>query len=130
MNDNKQVPNGVLRDYVSDSSFVLTLSRNHISTLVTIAINDRDYNKVRDFVSPGNGLIRRGLVNHARLAKKSRVKQVPTGRINETAPRFRGSEYAELNCHWRLTKAGWLVYDLLVEAGMAPSVKHEQRHVA
>lgn len=130
MNDNKQVPNSMLRDYVSDSSFVLTLSRNHINTLVIIALNDRDHKHVRDFVNPGNGLIRRGLVNHVVHAKKSRTKQVPTGRRDETQPWFRGSQNAELNCYWRLTKAGWLVYDLLIEAGMAPAIKHELRHVA
>jgi hypothetical protein len=130
MNDNKEVPNSVLRDYVTDSSFVLTLSRNHINTLVTIAHNDRDHKSRRDFVNPGNGLIRRGLVNHVSHAKKTRTKQVPTGRTNETRPVYRGSYNAELNCYWRLTKAGWLVYDLLVEAGIAPALKHELRHVA
>jgi len=39
MNDNTDAPNRVLREYVTDSSFVLTLSRRHIATLIQIARN-------------------------------------------------------------------------------------------
>jgi len=130
MNDNTDAPNRVLREYVTDSSFVLTLSRRHIATLIQIARNDRDHKYQRDFVNPGNGLLRRGLVGHCEHAPKTRVKMVPTGRTNEWRPWFRGSDNNDLNCFWRLTKAGWLVYDLLVEAGMAPAIKAEKRCVA
>ena len=130
MNDNADIPNRILRDYVTDSSFVLSLSRRHIATLIAIALNDRDHKYCRDFVNPGNGLIRRGLVGHCERAPKSRVKMIPTGRHNEWRPWFRGSANDDLNCYWRLTKAGWLVYDLLAEAGMAPAIKAEKRQVA
>jgi hypothetical protein len=108
MNDNANIPNPELASFVSQFSFVLTLRKTQITALITLA-NDADcytrWAMLRDFVTPMRALAARGLV------KWSKEPFGPSRRD----PR--------ITDHYRLTRAGWAVYDLLVEAGMAPAIE-------
>ena len=111
MNDNLEVPNPMLRQHVTDHSFVLTLRKTHIATLAMIAHDNRALGETRipgthdHFVTASHALQRRGLVAH---------------RHN---PPFKESKYPrKLSDFYRLTRAGWAVFDLLVEAGLAEDI--------
>jgi hypothetical protein len=113
MNDNHGVPNPMLRQHVTDHSFVLTLRKTHIATLASIAHCNRKLSErlpgVADyFVAASHALQRRGLLAH------------------KHNPPFAESKYPhKLTDFYRLTRAGWAVFDLLVEAGLAEEL--EQR---
>jgi hypothetical protein len=112
MNDNIEVPNAALRAHVSDHSFVLSLRKTHIFVLNDIAHNqrtdDRRGGAPAFFITAVHALIRRGLIVH------------------KHAPNFIGESYGKLDepitNYYRLTRAGWAVFDLLVEAGMADAI--------
>jgi hypothetical protein len=111
VNDNGEAPNPMLRAHVTDHSFVLTLRKTHISTLASIAHCDRTLGErqvgVADyFVQATHALQRRGLVEHRHQ------------------PPFAKSPYPhKLTDYYRLTRAGWAVFDLLVEAGFAGPIE-------
>lgn len=108
--------NELLRDHVTKTQFVLTLSKTHIAALVELdhQLKDNIYyhieadspfgRVVRGFVSPGvRGLMVRGLVEHTPpLEKDRRGKRVPTKQRRI----------------WKITKAGRAVITLLKEAGI------------
>lgn len=101
--------NNQFKEYVTDKSFSLSLSKGQIKTLYWLIINDRE-SMIHDSrsVSYLQGLERKGLVYHdRRLANLSIQAYIARG---ESA--------------WKVTKAGALVYQLLIEAGM---VKEKQK---
>lgn len=115
MNDNADVPNPMLRSHVTDHSFVLTLRKTHIRVLCQIAhgtrsLGQRNFDGVDHFVPAVHGLQRRGLCAH---------KHHPNfiGKMEGGGPTDLLSNY------YRLTRAGWAVFDLLVEAGLAEAIE-------
>lgn len=111
MNDNPEIPNKALRDHVSDHSFVLTLRKTHITVLAQIAHGVRPERRpgvVDHFISAVHGVIRRGLVEHRHQ------------------PNFIGKTHGNMaepiTNYYRLTRAGWAVFDLMVEAGLADAI--------
>jgi hypothetical protein len=111
MNDNIEVPNAALRAHVSDHSFVLSLRKTHVFVLNDIAHNqrtdDRRGGAPAFFITASHALIRRGLLAH------------------KHGPNFKGvaGEFGDdITDYYRLTRAGWAVFDLLVEAGMADAL--------
>lgn len=116
MNDNPVVPNAALRAHVSDHSFVLALRKTHIYVLNDIANNrhgdDRRGGAPSFFVTAVIALGRRGLVQHRH------------------SPNFKGVDGGmgdDITDYYRLTRAGWAVFDLLVEAGMADAIESKSR---
>lgn len=109
MNDNEKAPNPALRAHVTDHSFVLTLRKSHIWALEIIA-NDEPTPTRGQWVGPAKGLEARGLIEHR--GREPFAKAFYEGRDIYGGRRFKTSN------HWRLTRAGWAVYDLLAEAGM------------
>jgi hypothetical protein len=107
MNDNAPIPNVALRAHVTDHSFVLTMRKTHIETLTEIAGGERKFGG--NFITPVRGLQARGLVVH---------KHKPNFRGKSS-----GSQHDLITDYYRLTRAGWAVYDLLVEAGLAPAIE-------
>ena len=126
MNDNEDIPNPALRAAVTDHSFVLTLRKSHIAALAHLANYEgtmdshvaADLARRRDggaatlldkcFVVAMRGLGDRGLVEHR---KRPNFKGAMLGTRNDRLTDF-----------YRLTRAGWAVYDLLSEAGMVPAI--------
>lgn len=114
MNNNREIPNPMLRAHVSDHSFVLTMRKTHIHTLQQIAHCSRLLGEGRVpgvadfFIAAVNALQRRGLVAH---------KHHPNfiGKMG-------GATDEPLTNYYRLTRAGWAVFDLLVEAGLADEI--------
>lgn len=123
MNDNIEVPNAALREHVTDASFVLSLRKTHIAMLIAVANNDR-LSLARDWITPAHGLKRRGLMFHCLDVYPRREGEHQT--FFEEAP----GDFKPLNAIYRLTRAGWAVYDLLVEAGMADAIDATERKVA
>lgn len=115
MNDNADIPNPALRSHVTEHSFVLTMRKMHIAAMTCLAHADRTYLDFRkmfgrdDWVGAVRGLERRGLVQH-------RINPDFTGKNTSMGP---------ITNYYRLTRAGWSVFDLLVEAGMADAVGHK-----
>lgn len=112
MNDNHDVPNPLLRQHVTDHSFVLTLRKTHIATLASIAhcnrkLSERMQTGLADFfITASHALQRRGLIAHRH------------------SPPFAESKYPhKLTDYYRLTRAGWAVFDLLVEAGLVEEIE-------
>lgn len=110
-NDNSEAPNALFRQSVTGIAFSLTLGHTHIAVLDEIAHSDRDRAKVKmrrnNFVGPAIGLGRRGLIEHRHnppFVEKKRGFDEP------------------ITNYYRLTKAGWLMHDLLAEAGMVDAV--------
>lgn len=111
-NDNAEIPNALFRQSVTGIAFALTLGHTHICVLDEIAHSDRDRSRAKmrrnNFVGPAIGLGRRGLVEHRH------------------APNWIGKEHGgvdePITNYYRLTRAGWLMHDLLAEAGMVSSV--------
>jgi len=114
MNDNQEVPNPELREHVTNHSFVLALSRSHIFYLEHIVryYTSRFEDRVKAprgspdlFVPAAKGLARRGLIKH------------------KHSPNFTGDKQKHhIADYYRLTKAGWAVYDLLTEAGLVVAI--------
>jgi len=104
-NDNEPVPNVALREFATSHAFVMTLSRNQIACLDIIARNDTNIRFSR-FVSASKELGCRGLVQH------------------RYSPNFKGRDNSggELTDFYRLTRAGWLMHDILVEAGLVQAI--------
>lgn len=114
MNDNIEVPNEALRAHVSDHSFVLSLRKTHIRGLIAIANADREMMRPPrgspdHFISAVHGLMRRGLILHRHEPGFARSKPDENGLI-------------PISDFYRLTRAGWAVFDLIVEAGMAEAI--------
>lgn len=111
MNDNLEAPNNLFRQSVTGVAFALTLGHTHIAVLDEIAHSDRDRAKVKmrrnNFVGPAIGLGRRGLVEH---------------RYNPPFVDAKRGLDEPITNYYRLTKAGWLMHDLLAEAGMVDAV--------
>ncbi len=111
MNDNSEAPNTLFRQSVTGIAFSLTLGHTHIAVLDEIAHCDRDraskQMRRNNFVGPAIGLCRRGLVEHRSNPPFAEGKS----KLNEPITNY-----------YRLTKAGWLMHDLLAEAGMVDAV--------
>lgn len=109
-NDNDLPPNPVLRDHVTGFSFVLSMPRSAVASLDAIAHGEvnRNRNRLRydNFVGGAKSCQARGLM------------------IHQHKPSFAGGDASTGNItdFYRLTKAGWLVYDLLAEAGLVEAV--------
>jgi hypothetical protein len=128
MNDNQDIPNPELRSHVSDHSFVLALRKTHIIFLVAVARGERPsfgYHK-NDWITPANGLKARGLVLHC----VDVFGRSPEGRRQQLFEKEAATAEQSINAYYRLTKAGWAVFDLLVEAGLAESIERRRRKVA
>lgn len=123
-NDNTPVPNEALREHVSDHSFVLALRKTHICMLIAVAHNQRRRDTIRDWISPGRGLKARGLLLHC--------TDVFGAKSNKTFAKTKPDPNGEYgwNDYYRLTKAGWAVFDLLIEAGLTVEVQVKRRLVA
>lgn len=125
MNDNADVPNAALRNHVTDHSFVLALRKTHIRMLIAVANNERpNFDYHNDWITPANGLKGRGLMLHC-IDVFGRSETGPQKCFTEE----RGAN-PPINTYYRLTPAGWAVYDLLVEAGMANAIELRGRKVA
>lgn len=123
MNDNKEAPNPMLRAHVTDHSFVLALKKTHIIMLIAIANNERpqfDYHN--DWVTPAHGLKKRGLLLHCTDVFGRSGSGIP----QQTFQKWDKAD-PPISCYYRLTKAGWAVYDLLVESGFALEVARNKR---
>lgn len=113
-NDNAEVPNQPLREYATEGAFLLALTRRHIQLIQALALNDRSFASAH-WIGAMNGLTRRGLAYHAcdffgrKGDRYSEARRV-WGAFGISDRKLAGIA--------RLTKAGWLVYDLLAEAGM------------
>jgi len=111
MNDNAETPNPLFRQSVTGIAFSLTLGHTHIAVLDEIAHCDRDRARKQmrrnNFVGPAIGLCRRGLVEH---------------RHNPPFVNAKNNFDEPITNYYRLTKAGWLMHDLLAEAGMVDAV--------
>lgn len=121
MNDDQPVPNPLLRAAATQIAFHLTLTRNQIAVLEAIAHNRREPRQVqtqradRLWVPICRNLGDKGLVEHRHM------------------PNFVGDDSGwpkQINNYYRLTRAGWLMLDLLVEAGMAEAPSTRKRLVA
>lgn len=114
MNDNQPVPNPTLRDHVTQIGFNLSLTRRMIGVLDEIAHNERDRNRASVWAYAGHwvpgarSLGNRGLVKHCYAPSHSGAMP-PYGQ-------------RDLTEHYRLTRAGWLIHDLLAEAGLVERV--------
>lgn len=118
-NDNGRIPNPQLHSFVTGHSFVLTLAASHIKWLHRVATNYRSpfpRNERCDQAVGLQGLIRRGLVEHRKDYGF------------ETDPKKRHAMNSTLNSCFRLTKAGWMVLDLLAEAGMVDAIDKRSSH--
>lgn len=110
VNDNDMPPNPVLREHVTGFSFVLSMPRSAVASLDAIAHGEvnRNRNKLRydNFVGGAKSCQSRGLLVH------------------QYKPSFTGSDHSagSITDFYRLTKAGWLVHDLLAEAGLVEAV--------
>lgn len=123
MNDNVETPNPQLRDYATEGAFALTLSKTHMATLVAIANNDQSL-AGRNWLGALDGLKRRGLAYHAK--DWFGAKMVVHRGMSYPEPKQLWGPYDRMDSPLtnicRLTRAGWLVYDLLAEAGMARAI--------
>lgn len=126
MNDNAEIPNPALREHVTDHSFVLALRKTHIAMLIAVAHNERNHDGLRDWISPARGLKDRGLMLHcADVFGRVDGQQQPFARTP-----VKPAELPPWNDYYRLTRAGWACFDLLVEAGLAEPVATKRRKVA
>lgn len=114
----KMIPNEALFAYVTSSTFNLSLSRHMIAVLEEVAHNDHGRARHRvarnHFVGPAVCLQERGLLLH-------RGKNVAShGYSEKSFAEIEGkSKYSSgITAYYRLTRAGWLAFDLLAEAGM------------
>ena len=117
-NDNAPVPNPALRGFATDHAFVMTMRRTHIAVLNVIAHGDRSLAVGRNgslWVPAARQLGERGLVEHRFNPSWAGKMQDPSENINN---------------YYRLTRAGWHMHGMLVEAGMAVEVRTKRRLVA
>jgi hypothetical protein len=128
VNDNEAPPNPALREHVTNHSFVLALRKTHIVMLVAVAHNERRRDILRDSISPAHGLKARGLMLHCTDVFGRSGPGVPQKTFATT--KVGSTESAPWNDYYRLTKAGWAVFDLLVEAGLAQPIKAVKRKYA
>jgi hypothetical protein len=93
--------NRELHAFVTRSAFALTLGHNHVDLVLDMGLNAEDgHYKSIYYEHPGvNGLLKRGLIEHAVVGKDKKLV-------------------------WKLTRAGELVYGLLEEAGIRVDVEH------
>lgn len=120
MNDNDDIPNAALRAHVMDHSFVLALRKTHINMLVQVAHDDRHLGGQQRYSVPAaDGLRNRGLLLHC-TDVFGRSKR---GETQKCFPKPKGEPGDTWSEFYRLTRAGWAVFDLLVEAGLAPALE-------
>lgn len=117
-NDNQPAPNPALREHVTSGVFSLTLRNTHIQALAAIgqqvtAPKIIGGGGVCHFVAAMRGLRARGLVAH---------------RVHPSFVGSSGSSSNITDCY-RLTKAGWAAYDLLIEAGIVPAATTASRRL-
>lgn len=112
-NENPPTPNVALREHVTSGAFLLSLKKTHVWVLEAVAHDDRGRTGRRagvsdHFITAVKALERRGLVEH------------------RNSPNFVDKKFGgtadPLTHYYRLTRAGWLVFDLLAEAGMVESL--------
>lgn len=120
MNDNAEVPNPDLRAYATEGAFLLSLSKTHLATLIALAQNDRSWG-ARNWLGALDGLKRRGLAYHANDYFGRAIEGDRYSGPKQTWGDYNGNN-PNLCSIARLTRAGWLTYDLLVEAGLAPAI--------
>lgn len=114
MNDNQTVPNVALREHVTGFAFTLTMPKSAVWFLDAIAHCDRNRNRRVPcrFISGAHACQDRGLIEHRH------------------APNWIGEKYVNMEepitNYYRLTKAGWLMHDLLAECGMVEAVSDKR----
>jgi hypothetical protein len=93
--------NRELHAFVTRSAFALTLGHSHVDLMVDMGESAEDgHYKSIYYEHPGvNGLIKRGLIEHAVVGKDKKLV-------------------------WKFTHAGELVYGLLEEAGIRVDMEH------
>lgn len=96
--------NAALREHVTSHGFVLTLAKTQIAMLEALA-NQREGSS-RFFIPATRGLIERGLIEH----RPSVGEPLTMGNLHLCYP---------------LTRAGELVFELLVESGLAQRLQSE-----
>jgi len=96
--------NVAFSDYVTGTSFALTLARSHIEVLKAVIEADKvAILTLWRFVPAAHGLIRRGLINH----------------VSEDVPEDHPDHgWLKQRYGYAPTTAGILTYKLLVEAGL------------
>lgn len=123
-------------NYVQSIAFTLTLSRTMIETLRVVrdfgwplhyTTEEHDKNRAAmkavhgngqyDLVTPFRALERRGLAYHAPSPGYSEMRAM----TEAERKKWNGHR------HYRLTKAGSIVCDLLVEAGLLPAQEKKRR---
>lgn len=115
-NDNREAPNPALAAAVTSTAFAITLSRNHIIVLNEIARSGstapaKGIGLSRNIWVPlVGGVIRRGLVEHRHNPPFARSK-------------VKSGEHWPVTDFYRLTVAGWLMHDLLAEAGLVDRIE-------
>lgn len=114
-NDNAEVPNPDLRRAATSAAFSLTLSRNQVGVLDAVAHGSRQITRgtVRSdslWVPTAWQLKRLGLLMHC--SDEGGWKK-PDERMPTTH---------DITDYYRLTRAGWLMHDLLAEAGLVERV--------
>lgn len=109
-NDNANNP--ALREYVTGHAFAMTLSRSMISMLDALAHGARPpHGVIRQWISTGHSLQERGLMEWRGVPKPPFAKD-PKGKDN----------LDPIANRMRLTRAGWIMHDLLGEAGLVKPI--------
>jgi hypothetical protein len=112
MNDN--APNEKLREHVTGQAFAMTLSRSMVAMLDALARNARSRERepqIRNWISTGHSLEERGLISWRGTPQEPFARtRVERGAIPPVSDRI------------RLTKAGWIMHDLLAEAGLVKAI--------
>jgi hypothetical protein len=93
--------NRELNAFVTRSAFSLTLGHSHIDLLLDMGMNaEQGHYKSIYYEHPGvSGLLKRGLIEHATAGKDKKLV-------------------------WKLSRAGELAYELVIEAGIRVETEH------
>lgn len=113
-NDNQPVPNAMLREHATGFAFTLTMPKSAVWFLDAIAHGDRDRNRRLPcrFISGARACQDRGLIEH-----RHKPNWIGKG----------GGTFGEpITNYYRLTRAGWLMHDLLAEAGLVDAVEDKK----
>lgn len=114
---NDDAPNQQLRDHVTGQAFAMTLSQPMILMLDMVARDTREFRGlIRNFISTGLSLEARGLIDWRGKGRKPfAVTPVEQGQLPPCSDRI------------RLTRAGWIMHDLLAEAGLVKAIDRRSR---